>query len=599
MTGAGRMNSTTLLAGLLRIYRGLWRYSYGARRMLLLALTLLALSEIVKLAMPWLFGKAIDTVQRSGWAGIDHAVLLTAGVLGCLLASWLLHGPGRILERNVSIRVRAAYVGEMNARVLDAPLGWHRARNSVDTTQLLTQSSDALSTFAQSQYIYLQNAISLMGPIAAIASLSPWTGAVAAAGYAVLAAVSVAFDRVLLNIRIEQLRVARRYFAALADALDNILTVFALRRRSGVSAWLDRKLADTFLPERREILFNEVKWATIDIISSTLVYVEVGIYIWLHGRDASLAGGIALGGAFMIYEYAKRINGVVATMVTQFAHLNNNVAGFSASEVLMDIRREPRIEHVHEPATAVWRHIAVRGLGHRYQDGAAMVLRDASCSLERGKRYALVGQSGSGKSTLMTLLAGLEAPARGSIECDDAAVTPLELRAMATLVPQGVQLFEGSLAENLGMGAAVAAPDMIEALDTACAREFALTQEADLSCAVNEAGKNWSGGQRQRIALARGLLAARHCSLLLLDEPGASLDAATERQLLAQVFSAFPTACIVVSIHRLHLIDLFDAVVVVEGGCVADSGGVSELTQRSAQFRRLLASARLTEPAAA
>ena len=97
---------------------------------------------------------------------------------------------------------------------------------------------------------------------------------------------------------------------------------------------------------------------------------------------------------------------------------------------------------------------------------------------------------------------------------------------------------------------------------------------------ISERGVNLSGGQKQRLALARALLAAKDVGLVLLDEATSSVDASTEAEIYDRLMSAFAGACIVSSVHRLHLLARFDTVVLMEQGRVIDSGTPDEVKQR-------------------
>jgi ATP-binding cassette subfamily B protein len=103
-----------------------------------------------------------------------------------------------------------------------------------------------------------------------------------------------------------------------------------------------------------------------------------------------------------------------------------------------------------------------------------------------------------------------------------------------------------------------------------------------LASALNERGGNLSGGQRQRLALARGALAAEGSSLLLLDEPTSALDPEAEAKVFDRMFAAFPSACIVASVHRPGLLARFDTVVVLEAGRAVDAGPRDEVLARRA-----------------
>lgn len=554
------MNTLSPAVGIANLYRGIWQYSIGFRWHFILALLLLSGSELIKLLIPMLSGDAINILQAKGFSGGNDAAFKALTAMGCLVGSWIIYAPGRILERNVALAVRSAYTNAMSRRILDASLRWHASRHSVDTAQLLTQSASALFGFSQNQYVYLQNTISLFGPLIALMIIAPKVALCGAIGYVCLAVISIAFDRIMLRIHAEQLVVERSYFTALSDVLSNIMPVIALRKQKGSLARLAKKLDETATVERKEYVVNEQKWATIDILASALVYIEVGLYVYWSRPEPGFAGAIALGSVFMVYEYAKKIDGVITVMVGQFSQLNAYIAGYATSKTLLEIEQENAVT---VDASIHWRRLAVRDLVYRYQNNESDVLRGFGCTIERGKRYALIGMSGCGKSTLLSLLAGLEPQTQGHFILDGNAIASTDLRKFATLIPQGTYLFEGSITENLAMGDATSDQSVLTALRVACA-EFAATSPSDLTDAVDESGKNWSGGQRQRIAVARGLLAAEGSSLILIDEPGNGVDGPTERKLLEQIFSMYPEAAIVVITHRHDVQDLFDQVIIMD-----------------------------------
>jgi len=195
------------------------------------------------------------------------------------------------------------------------------------------------------------------------------------------------------------------------------------------------------------------------------------------------------------------------------------------------------------------------------------------------------------------VLAGLYSAERVALQLDgrptDAAAVEVAslLRGMSTLIPQDAEVYEGTLGENLELcerldGELPCATNGAYALEAACAN-FVDASEAGLQARIGERAVNWSGGQRSRIALARGLLAAGGSGLVLLDEPTATLDPATEAQVYTNLFAEFSGACLISSVHRLALLERFDEVLVMRDGRLIAQGRIDELTLGCAEFRRL------------
>ena len=148
------------------------------------------------------------------------------------------------------------------------------------------------------------------------------------------------------------------------------------------------------------------------------------------------------------------------------------------------------------------------------------------------------------------------------------------------LLPQDPAVFESSVRENLTMGLSYRQSDIERASELAGFTSVIAQLPQGWGTLISERGVNLSGGQKQRLALARALLAAKDVGLVLLDEATSSVDASTEAEIYDRLMSAFAGACIVSSVHRLHLLARFDTVVLMEQGRVIDSGTPDEVKQR-------------------
>jgi ATP-binding cassette subfamily B protein len=193
--------------------------------------------------------------------------------------------------------------------------------------------------------------------------------------------------------------------------------------------------------------------------------------------------------------------------------------------------------------------------------------------IERGQRIALIGESGSGKSTLLALLRGLYAPQHGHFLINGTRHVPFESIASAvTLFPQEPEIFENTVLYNITMGLPFSEEEVMSACHAAQFTDVLKTLSHGLHTNIVEKGVNLSGGQKQRLALARGILAARHSEMILLDEPTSSVDPRTEERVYQNLFETFKGKAVISSLHRLHLLPLFDYVYVMADGVIIAEG---------------------------
>ena len=197
--------------------------------------------------------------------------------------------------------------------------------------------------------------------------------------------------------------------------------------------------------------------------------------------------------------------------------------------------------------------IAIRDLRFAWAPDRTPVFDNLSLDLPEGARVALLGPSGAGKSTLAALLLKLAAPQEGTITLGGADYTELTadaVRSRIACLTQDATLFDDSIAANLRL-AAPEAPDsaLWEALERARIADLIRALPEGLETRCGEAGARFSGGQARRLALARALLSP--AAVIILDEPTAGLDAATERAFLETLDTALGGRSAILITHRL------------------------------------------------
>jgi ATP-binding cassette subfamily B protein len=214
--------------------------------------------------------------------------------------------------------------------------------------------------------------------------------------------------------------------------------------------------------------------------------------------------------------------------------------------------------------------------------GRADVLGGLSLVVEPGSTTALVGGSGGGKSTILSLILRFFDPRSGRITIDGQDVSKVDiasLRAAIGFVSQDVYLFRGTIRDNIALGKLGASAQEIEtAARKAHAHDFIMGFRLGYDTDVGELGTQLSGGQKQRIAIARAFL--KDAPILLLDEPTASLDPESEREVQKALDDLGRGRTTLVAAHRLQTVVDASRIYVIENGRVAEAGSHDELLAR-------------------
>ena len=553
------IQKTELWEGVKYIYRGLWVYSTGARRALVMGIAMMAACQIIHLFVPYLIGQSINALEDYQSEGFGRAGAYLGLGVTALLAGLALHFPGRLLERNAALQVRKNYLDQMFSRLLTARLDWHGENPSSETAQRLYQSGQSLLMFSENQFVYLKVAISFFGPIVALSLLSNIIGFTAFVLFVGILVLVFIFERAIFKIRKSVYALERVFLSKLNTGFANLLSIAAIKRQDKIKSMWHTALDETVSHWKREFTVNEARWALSNVLSNFAVYGLIVLFVILSLSGNGLAAAsIQLGAIYMIYEYSRQLKNIITEIVTSFSNLNGYIAGYSVRKLLDDAPAALQT-HTERRPPAAWQNLNIKRLRFNYSSGEPLFSCDG-LTLERGKAYALVGQSGAGKSSLLKVLAGLQVCEGIEFQLDGEPYSQASIASVATLFTQEVQVFDDDLLFNITLGETLAPSLVADSLAVSTADQF-LTPD-QLSTNID----SLSGGQKQRIAIARACLATRKSSMILLDEPGASLDFAAEVELTKRILSYFSNCCVIYSTHNNELLSLFDGVVEINGG---------------------------------
>jgi ATP-binding cassette subfamily C protein LapB len=217
-----------------------------------------------------------------------------------------------------------------------------------------------------------------------------------------------------------------------------------------------------------------------------------------------------------------------------------------------------------------------------YPEAEILSLHDISFKIQPGQKVGVLGRIGSGKSTIGKLMMRFYLPTEGSIYVDGKninQINPYELRHNIGYVPQHVQLFFGTIKDNIMMGASYVDDARVQLVaEMAGVTDFTDKHPQGLNMPVGEMGQNLSGGQRQLVALARALLLFP--KILILDEPSSSMDQTTEKILRERLRVIMKDRTVIISTHRSSLLELVDTLMVIESGQMVAYGSKESVTQK-------------------
>jgi ATP-binding cassette subfamily C protein CydD len=313
--------------------------------------------------------------------------------------------------------------------------------------------------------------------------------------------------------------------------------------------------------------------AVLDLFS-TLAIAAVSIMLGLRLIDGSLELLPALFVLILVPECFKPIREFAADYHASLDGINS----FRTISALLKTK-PPQNEIVLLPSWNASSCLSIQHIAKNY--GNFYALQDVFLDLNGYNKIGVIGKSGSGKSTLLRLLAGFEDPSQGCFGVDKTfelnTLRQPSWQNQIAYIPQNPYIFHATLKENLTFyNPQATETEILKVCDKLGLSELLKELPDGLNCVIGEGGRGLSGGQAQRVALARVLLDTSR-KILLFDEPTAHLDIETEYELKQVMLEVMKDRLVVFATHRLHWINDFDFVVVLDAGRVCYSGKPSGL----------------------
>lgn len=370
--------------------------------------------------------------------------------------------------------------------------------------------------------------------------------------------------------------------AVLVESIAGLETLKSLGAEGRMQAiWEKTTLVVSRLGVKMRLLAASVTSGTLwlqQLVSVSIIIT--GVYLII---DANLTQGALIA----VYMLSGRILGPIAQVAGLLMQYHSAATALESLDMVMD-------KPLERPADSQWISrpvlqgaIEFNNVSFKYPHDEREVLRSVSIKIQPGERVAILGRNGSGKTTLEKLIAGLYQPTDGRLLIDSIDVRqldPAELRRNIGYVSQDVNLFYGSLRDNILMAAPQADNQaLLEAVRLSGLSEFVNSHPMGLAMPVGEHGQLLSGGQRQSVTVARALL--NDPPILLLDEPTGSMDHTTEEEFKRNIAQFAQGKTLLVITHRTSLLELVNRIIVIDAGKIVADGPKEQVVEALRQGR--------------
>lgn len=571
------------------LFRQLWQYSKGNRAAVVVFVAMFIMANIVAMAEPFVVAKILDTIQNFGVSKetLSRVIALSAAMLALQFGFWVFHGPARIMEMKNAFLARANYKAFLLRGTLGLSAGWHADHHSGDTIDKIEKATGALHEFASRTFEIIESIMRLLTAFVVLSIFDIRASAIVIVMIMCIFFLVTFFDKRLIA-QYHKLNLAENGISAkVYDVISNVTTVIILRIERLVLKAIEKKMFQPLSLSVTTSKTNEVKWFLVAMCSALMVFLVLCSYFF---QQVQIGAVVTIGTVYILYSYVSRVADVFFRFTYQYGDLVRQRTAIANAD-LLSFEFQQKRRALATVADEKWKELRIEGLSFSYhsEDGADVHLDNVSFCITRGERIALIGESGSGKTTFLKLLRGLYTPRHVQL-FRDGGLLKSGLDAMSpfiALIPQDPEIFATTIKENITVGVDHSMATVKKYADMARFTDVVQRLPHRWDSSIVEKGVNLSGGEKQRLALARGLLACQDKSIVLLDEPTSSVDLKNESLIYENIFQAFRDKAVVSSIHRLHLLPMFDTIYLFDKGRLIGQGPFDTLLATSPEFQKM------------
>ena len=553
------------------MFKEMWAHSKNYRSMIVIFYILHIISILGLLGQPYVFGQIFNVLQNNNDNLMSDITFWGSIYILLFCVFNIFHRLGRHIEQRVAFRNRQTFINKLYDKLLNLPIKWHTDNHSGSTINKIKISSEALHKFSELQFQYIEHFIMFWGPLVILTILS-YQISIAAFLLAIFTMMLISkFDIKIIPLFTAENETKHKFFATIFDYVSNMRTILTLRINSQTKEELNNKIELAYPILTESIKINQYKWMCVSIC---IFMLEIGIVFYYINIKISSKDVIMLGSIAAIFQYLQQLGKMFFNITHDYQDIIQMKTDYSSSNDILNIEDFASRDL---PKNTKWKQVNIKNLNFSHDANKYSNIKNINILLNSNSKIALVGASGSGKSTLLLLLRGLYKPDSCDFYIDGKSKNLSSLSSFTTLIPQDPEIFENTIKYNICFGVEKLEKDLQEAIEIARLEQLVSNLPEGLSTNIREKGVNLSGGEKQRLALARGIIAAKDSSILLLDEPTSSVDTQNEELIYNRLFNQFGNRCIVSSIHKLHLLHMFDYIYVMSEGRIIQEGTLDTL----------------------